>query len=287
MKLMKMVSSFCIAYAVVLLSPSAVPNAEAQDFDPDDYGTNDANYHYISGEEFQSSHGNAYYWAGDGFWAGDTLAPEYWNIAPLRLPSGALVDGYWVVYDDSDAVWDLEVELNRYWVYALGTAGTEQIGPTFTSTGTPGIVRTWVDLDPDITIAVYRPFTWETQSYAFKVRLQQTVDLKFRGIIVRWKRQVSAAPYDATFADVPTNHPFFQHIEALANSGITVGCGGGNFCPSEPVTRGQIAVLLAKALGLHWAFQPYDICRPTAVGGNPWTVAFSYLSSKRAIKRVG
>jgi hypothetical protein len=43
--------------------------------------------------------------------------------------------------------------------------------------------------------------------------------------------------------------PFFQFIEALYASGITGGCGAGNYCPDNPVTRGQMAVFLAKALG--------------------------------------
>jgi hypothetical protein len=51
---------------------------------------------------------------------------------------------------------------------------------------------------------------------------------------------------------VPTSHPFFQYIEALAGSGITGGCGNGNYCPDNPVTRGQMAVFLAKALGLNF-----------------------------------
>jgi hypothetical protein len=34
-------------------------------------------------------------------------------------------------------------------------------------------------------------------------------------------------------------------------SGITAGCGGGNYCPDAP-TRRQMAIFLAKALGLHW-----------------------------------
>jgi hypothetical protein len=71
-------------------------------------------------------------------------------------------------------------------------------------------------------------------------------------ITVRYRLQVSPAPATATFNDVPTNHPFFQFIEALAASGITGGCGGGNYCPDAPLTRGQMAVFLSKALGLHW-----------------------------------
>ena len=71
---------------------------------------------------------------------------------------------------------------------------------------------------------------------------------------VFYKLQVSPAPGTATFTDVPTSYWAFQYIEALVASGITAGCGGGNFCPTTPVTRDQMAVFLAKALGLHWEY---------------------------------
>ncbi len=80
----------------------------------------------------------------------------------------------------------------------------------------------------------------------------QRYDLKVRKFSVSWTRQVSPAPATATFGDVPTNHPFFQFVEALAKSGTTGGCGAGNYCPDAPLTRGQMAVFLAKALGLQW-----------------------------------
>ena len=69
---------------------------------------------------------------------------------------------------------------------------------------------------------------------------------------VRYQLQVSPAPATATFGDVPTTHPFFRFVEALAASGITGGCGGGNYCPDYTLTRGQLAVFLATALGLHF-----------------------------------
>lgn len=72
------------------------------------------------------------------------------------------------------------------------------------------------------------------------------------GAVVSYQLEVSSPPGTATFNDVPTNHPFFQYIEALAASGITGGCGSGNYCPDAPLTRGQMAVFLAKALGLYW-----------------------------------
>lgn len=38
----------------------------------------------------------------------------------------------------------------------------------------------------------------------------------------------------------------------LVASGITAGCGNGNFCPDAPLTRRQMAAFFAKALGLYW-----------------------------------
>jgi IPT/TIG domain/S-layer homology domain len=50
------------------------------------------------------------------------------------------------------------------------------------------------------------------------------------------------------FPDVPCSNPFAIWIEQLAEEGITGGCGGGNYCPNNPVLRQQMAVFLLKAL---------------------------------------
>lgn len=71
------------------------------------------------------------------------------------------------------------------------------------------------------------------------------------GMIVGYVLQVSPQEV-AHFADVPPSNPQFQFIEALYASGITAGCGSGNFCPNASLTRGQMAVFLSKALGLQW-----------------------------------
>ena len=49
------------------------------------------------------------------------------------------------------------------------------------------------------------------------------------------------------FPDVPCPSTFANWIEALAAEGITGGCGGGNYCPTAPVRRDQMAVFLLKA----------------------------------------
>jgi hypothetical protein len=53
-----------------------------------------------------------------------------------------------------------------------------------------------------------------------------------------------------TFSDVPCSSPFARWIEELARRGITAGCGSGLYCPSTPVTRGQMAVFLTTTFGL-------------------------------------
>jgi hypothetical protein len=80
-----------------------------------------------------------------------------------------------------------------------------------------------------------------------------TGDVKFREADIYYQLQVSTpAPGTQTFGDVPPSFAFYKAIEALAASGITGGCGGGNFCPSSNVTRGEVAAFLARALGLQF-----------------------------------
>jgi S-layer homology domain len=50
-----------------------------------------------------------------------------------------------------------------------------------------------------------------------------------------------------SFLDVPVAHQFYAFIENIFHNGITGGCGGGNFCPNNSVTRGQMAVFLLKS----------------------------------------
>jgi hypothetical protein len=52
------------------------------------------------------------------------------------------------------------------------------------------------------------------------------------------------------FTDVPCPSPFADWIEQLVNESITAGCGGGNYCPANPNTRGQMAVFVVKTFGL-------------------------------------
>ncbi len=65
------------------------------------------------------------------------------------------------------------------------------------------------------------------------------------------------------FLDVPCQgSPFDPWVEALAGLQITGGCGGGDFCPTAPVNRQQMAVFLLKAL-LGSTYTPPACMNPT------------------------
>ena len=60
------------------------------------------------------------------------------------------------------------------------------------------------------------------------------------------------SPFD-DFSDVPTDHLFYNDIAWLRAEGITFGCNPPDntmFCPEDPVTRGQMASFLVRALDL-------------------------------------
>jgi hypothetical protein len=55
-----------------------------------------------------------------------------------------------------------------------------------------------------------------------------------------------AKAWFADFGDVPQSYLFHGAIEAVFRAGITTGCGGGNYCPGDPVTRDAMAVFILR-----------------------------------------
>jgi trimeric autotransporter adhesin len=70
-------------------------------------------------------------------------------------------------------------------------------------------------------------------------------------ILIVGARHETPPPATGTrFNDVPAGYWAARWIEQLAADGITGGCGGGNFCPDQPITRAEMAVFLATAFHL-------------------------------------
>ena len=69
--------------------------------------------------------------------------------------------------------------------------------------------------------------------------------------LVRLRHGAGYVPPDANgtiFGDVPREHWAASWIEQLAADGGTSGCGNGNFCPEEIVTRAEMAVFLNNSI---------------------------------------
>ena len=162
--------------------------------------------------------------------------------APVQIPAGAMIDSI------GGSI-------------CSGTTGTMTVGlfdgEVF---GAPVVLLGSFTTDPNNLCDVEESAVNQLYGQAYEHPLYVVIHwegpmdgtLRFNDVFVRYHLTVSPAPGSATFNDVPTSHPFFQYVEALASSTITAGCGNGNFCPDQPVTRGQMAVFLAKALGLNW-----------------------------------
>ena len=163
-------------------------------------------------------------------------------LAPVRLPDGALLTSFEVEACDSSNTERVGVNLQ-----VLG-GGLPVVLANYSSgtSATPGCFRSSV---PVTGVTVDNIGRW------YFVQFFNTSDdgtTATGPIRIGYKLQVSPSPAAATFGDVPTSDPAFQFIEALVGSGITAGCGGGNYCPDATLTRRQMAVFLAKALGLQW-----------------------------------
>jgi S-layer homology domain len=86
----------------------------------------------------------------------------------------------------------------------------------------------------------------------FQTYVQLPTSNGLGAVRIFWRRRISPAPGSPSFGDVPASDAAYQYIEALVASGVTAGCGGGNYCPDSALTRRQMAVFLSKALGLHF-----------------------------------
>jgi hypothetical protein len=51
-----------------------------------------------------------------------------------------------------------------------------------------------------------------------------------------------------SFTDVPRSQLFYRRIETLLHTGITAGCTTTEYCPTQPVNRGQMAIFVARGL---------------------------------------
>ncbi len=160
----------------------------------------------------------------------------------LDLPGGAAVEEITLFFVDNGPE---TISFTFTSVPADGLAATLHGGGDTTGIETDGILSTTITGSPLTTI--------DNSQRLYRIEMDLPAaapEYRLHALRVGYRLQVSAPPGTPTFNDVAVGDPAFQFIEALAASGITAGCGGGNFCPDATLTRRQMAVFLAKGLGL-------------------------------------
>jgi hypothetical protein len=163
--------------------------------------------------------------------------------ASVNIPAGAIIDFIGV----------------ESYATCPGIVGLELWEQTHGSTsGIAGISSTVHGYDTDYNVT---PINYQVGMNAHKALAVQVETLNscpnysaVSWVEIWWRRVVSDPPGSPSFADVPASDFGYQYIEALKASGITGGCTETTFCPDNPVTRRQMAIFIAKALGLHWPF---------------------------------
>jgi S-layer family protein len=208
---------------------------------PKTYGTGDASLYNLGPDEFTPLGYSAPVFLFSNLNVRPLAGGAVFINAPLHLPAGALVTAIDFYYLDADPGANPEA----YFI-AAGTGGA-----VYSHQETIVFPNTASGLSA-ITAVLPIPVTIDNAANHYSIQVALINSLQLHRVSVTYQLQVSPAPGTATFSDVPVGHPFHQFVQALVAAGITGGCGGGNYCPDAPLTRGQMAVFLAAALGLHW-----------------------------------
>jgi hypothetical protein len=197
---------------------------------------------------------NAFRW-------GDTCMPSTKFLAPVTLPNGAkIVSLIWKFLDGSSSDFGTAALVTSP-ILGGSSSSYPSAGAGPQDCLTPGVICTGLAFTggPSSITADLTPDNLTVDNLNKVYTLEGVIPLQNGGvgtgaILVGYVLQVSPAPVVATFNDVPTADFAFQFIEAFNAAGITVGCNASppQFCPDRNVTRREMAVFFAKALGLQF-----------------------------------
>ena len=170
--------------------------------------------------------------------------------AQIPLPSGAQIQLIQCFVQDASAVNDVTLTYQKYTHNVSTNVPAAVVVRSWSSTGATGYQQ------PTLVVSVAEGavrYTVGPDRFLYYLAAEISGDTRLRGCRIQWALTVSPGPAIATFPnDVPTTSPFFRFVEAMVASGLTTGCAPASFCPNDAVTRGQLAVFLSVALGLHF-----------------------------------
>lgn len=241
-----------IATGQASLANPAVPRVTASPATPTTFGTTQTSYRIVLPPQLSPFNSAVTY---DDLGSGAARSSRYATggngnfVAAVDVPSGALLTSLEMDACDSNASDDHVVTFFGF---------CDKFGLDCVSIVTPLETVSDTTVPCKATTADLVPFNHTVDNLANNYFLQvhtESLDStnSFSAARIGYRLQVSPAS-GQTFNDVPETDFGYQFIEALVASGITGGCQASPplFCPDAPVTRRQMAIFIAKALGLQW-----------------------------------
>lgn len=101
-------------------------------------------------------------------------------------------------------------------------------------------------------------------------------------LVVPGPTSTPTAICDLQFSDVPPTSAFYSFIRCLACTQVISGYGDGTFKPDVPVSRGQLAKVIANAAGLSGA-----VGGPSFVDVSPDDAFYAYIERLVALGAIG
>lgn len=142
-----------------------------------------------------------------------------------------------------------------FWNGALGCLSLSRTSQSFTANGGTGSLNvsglsscSWTATSNDNWISITSGgsgsgdgiVTYAVAGHSFTAPRSGTLTIA---------NQIFTVVQGAAFLDVPVESLFYTEIGKLSARGVTLGCGGGNYCPDQLVKREQMAAFIMRALG--------------------------------------
>jgi M6 family metalloprotease-like protein len=204
-----------------------------------DGNTSDAGAQFVVGESYDQNNVHMHV---------DAALPTGFQISVANNVAAHSATALRVTGGDGNAIWEPseQVTVQPTWLN-FGTSAINGITGTLATSGAVAIntsSATYGDFAANTSAACSSCYvataTGPRPGTHWDVTLNETLS---NGRTKAWSVHVGSS-----FADVPLSQPFYNFIETLLHSGITLGCTTTTYCPSLAVPRSDMAIFLARAI---------------------------------------
>ncbi|MDR0848793.1 MAG: S-layer homology domain-containing protein [Propionibacteriaceae bacterium] len=179
-----------------------------------------------------------------------------WQMPTLTAPAQGTTDIYHVTISGVGS-YDVKVFSaatfipSTITIGSVSITGSSAVGTTLTASVasvTPSdatVSYQWLRAGEPIAGATQSTYTLTAKDMCLQISVRVTASKS------GYPNAIATSPSKTgpVFKDVPASHTFYSPICWVAQTGVTVGTGAGNYSPSDPVNRGSMAAFLYRMAG--------------------------------------